>query len=197
MNKPQRIARARSREEIEELAWQTRAALGLRPFERVPVARVLEHVLPALIDDYEFCVEDHGKLGHAEAVTDFNKPVITFDERIYRDLEQDRPRPRMTGAHELGHLLMHTGKTFMAFLPRADARVNIERQADIFAAAFLMPECAFREVKSISDAMRRFGVSRDAACCRARSLRMHKLIRAKPAQGKKTKKKGYDTRRTP
>jgi hypothetical protein len=195
-SKAQRIAKPLTRDEVEEAAWNARADLGLRPFERVPVAHVLDLVLPHLFENYQFRVADRGSLGNAEAITHPVDPIITFDEKVHRELEQDRPRARMTGAHELGHLLMHTGQTFMAFMTKPDPRVDIERQADIFGAAFLMPECAFRQVKSISEAMRRFGVSRDAACCRARSLKMHWLIRGKAAP-KQLKKKGYSKRRTP
>ena len=43
MSSRQRVARPRSREEIEELAWQAREAFGLRPFDRVPVAKLLDY----------------------------------------------------------------------------------------------------------------------------------------------------------
>lgn len=192
----QRIARPRSRDEIEELAWQARSSLGLRPFDYVPVAKLLEHVVPELIPEYEFRVAEAGALGAAEAVTDVARPIITFDDRVYSDMCSDQPRPRMTGLHELGHLLLHTGQTGYAFMTVADPRVDVERQADIFAAAFMMPECAFREVRSIREAMRRFGVSRDAACCRARTLKMHRLIRGDKAPSR-AKKKGCSISHTP
>lgn len=191
-----RIALPLTREEIEELAWQTRAALGLGPFERVPVANVLEHVLPELIEDYEFRVEESRELAGAEAVTDAFRPVITFGLAAYNRLERDQPRARMTGAHELGHLLLHTGRTGYAFLRRRDSRLDPEWQADIFAEAFLMPECAFRRVRSITEAMKVFGVSKDAAWYRARKLKMKHLLQSGRPRWS-PKKKGYDKRRTP
>lgn len=191
-----RIAPPLTRDEIEELAWQTRSALGLAPFEQVPVAKVLEHVLPELIEDYEFVVEESRDMGGAEAVTGAYRPVITFGASSYDRLARDEPRARMTGAHELGHLLLHTGRTGYAFLRRRDMRVDPEKQADIFAEAFLMPECAFRRVRSIPEAMKLFGVSKDAAWYRARQLRMGHLIGIGKAKFS-PKKKGYDKRRTP
>lgn len=196
MTKQRRVAPPRSRDELEEMAWQARADMGLMPFERVPVARLLENVVPLLIGDFHIRVVERGKLGRAEAVTDSVKPFITFDEDTYNGLYRDQPRPRMTGAHELAHLLLHTGQTGFAFLRKRDQRVDVEWQADVFAAAFLMPECAFRQVKSIEEAMKRFGVSRDAACCRARNLKMHWLVSAKPAP-RRTKKKGHGKSRAP
>jgi Zn-dependent peptidase ImmA (M78 family) len=191
-----RIAPPLTREEIEDIAWETRDALGLLAFERVPVAKVLEHVLPELINGYEFRVEESRTLGGAEAVTDATRPVITFNASSYDRLARDHPRARMTGAHELGHLLLHTGRTGYAFLRCRDDRLDPERQADIFAEALLMPECAFKQVRSIKEAMERFGVSKDAACYRARKLKMMHLLgygrsRSSP------KKKGYSKRRTP
>jgi Zn-dependent peptidase ImmA (M78 family) len=191
-----KVAPPLSREDIEEIAWRTRATLGLGPFDRVPVVKVLEHVLPELIDDYEFRVEHSRSLAGAEAITDGYRPIITFGAEAYDRLARDNPRARMTGAHELGHLLLHTGQTAYAFLRRPDAKLDPEHQADIFAEAFLMPECAFRKVKSIKEAMERFGVSKDAACFRARKLRLKHLLNDK-APGWKFKKKGYDDRRTP
>lgn len=193
-----RIAPPLTRDQIEEIAWQARAAVGLGPYDRVPVANVLEHVLPELIPDYVFEVEETRKLAGAEAITNGFKPVITFSALAYDRLRRNEPRARMTGAHELGHLLLHTGRTGYAFLSRRDARLDPEKQADIFAEAFLMPECAFRRIRTIQEAMEGFGVSRDAACYRARQLTMRFLLHGpKLAVRKKGKKKGHDMRRAP
>lgn len=197
MNKGQRVAPPLSRGEIEEIAWIARRSVGLMPFDRVPVAKVLENIVPELIEGYEFRVAEAGELGGAEAITDAVEPIITFDVQAYRLMCREWGRYRMTGAHELGHLLLHTGQTGLAFMAKPDPRVDLERQADIFAAAFLMPECAFRQVKSIREATRRFGVSRDAACCRARSLKMWWLIDGQKKPQSRRKKKGYDKSRTP
>lgn len=192
----QRVARPRSRDEIEEIAWQARNSLGLQPFDRVPVATLLEHVVPELVEGFELRVAEPGALGAAEAVTDVSKPIITFDLRVYEKMCRDNHRSRMTAIHELGHLLLHTGQTGLAFMRKRDPRVDLERQADIFAGGFMMPECAFRRVRSIEEAMYQFGVSRDAACCRARSLKMQWLIVGRPAPSR-AKKKGCSKSHTP
>lgn len=194
-----RFAPPRTRGEIEEVAWRARHDLGLRPFDRVPIARLLDLVLPDMIEGYELRIAEHDALEGAEAITDVARPIITIDDHVYRDMCRDHHRPRMTGAHELGHLLLHTGrsaKTGLAFMPTRDRRTNFEKQADVFAAAFMMPECAFQQVRSIREAMSRFGVSRDAACCRARSLKMWWLISNSPPP-RRRKKKGYSRSRTP
>ena len=83
MTKAQRVARKRSRDEIEEIAWNARHACGLGPFDRVPIARVLEHVIPELIEGFEFRVVEPGTLGGAEAITNAAEPIITFDDNVY------------------------------------------------------------------------------------------------------------------
>lgn len=191
-----RVALPMVREQIEEAAWSARAACGLAPFDRAPMARILEFVLPELIPTFELRVIETQKLGQAEAITDASRPIITFGAATYTGLCKDQARSRMTAAHELGHLLLHTGQTGFAFLKKRHPSFDPERQADIFAAAFLMPECAFRRMKSIREAMRTFGVSKDAATCRARNLRMWEIIGGK-SKRPPSKKKGYDKRRTP
>lgn len=197
MAKARKVVRARSRDEIEELAWRARADLGLAPRDRVPVARLIEWVLPLVVPDFEMRVAEHGVLGGAEAVTDLHRPIITFSPLSYDELFRDRPRARMTAMHEVGHLLMHTQQPVgLAFMKKYDAYVDPEAQADMFASAFMMPEFAFREVRSIEEAMNRFGVSRDAACYRARALGMYRQLVVKRG-ALRPKKKGTSKRRSP
>lgn len=191
-----RVAPPLTIREIEEIATQVRNDLGFSASAKIPMAVVLEHVLPDLIEGYEFRVDDAGVLGRAEAITDGYRPIITFGASAYSELAKDRPRARMTAAHELGHLLLHTGRTGFALLRERDSRLDPEKQADAFAAAFLMPATEFKAVKSINDAMKKFGVSLDAALFRARKLKLWHLL---GGHRDKTlhKKKGHDMRRTP
>lgn len=157
------------------------------------MAKLLDLGLMGLINGYELRVAPDNDMGDAEAVTDLNKPVITFGATAYAALYRGEPRARMTGAHELGHLMMHSQQAVgLAFMKNDDPLVDPERQADVFAAAFLMPEAAFRRMTSIDEAMRYFGVSRDAATCRARKLRMNWLVigRRPPIVRTSAKKKG-------
>jgi hypothetical protein len=183
------------KEEIEEIAWQARADMGLAPFDYVPVARLMELVLPRLIEDYDFRVTDADMDG-AEAVTHPSKPRITFSERAYRGLCWDHKRERMTALHEVGHMMLHTGKVSFAFRRSTRNQRDIEAEADLFAAAFIMPECAFKRITSIKEAMKTFGVSRDAAYHRARDLKMWDLIEGRAEPGT-SKKKGHGKTRTP
>lgn len=191
-----RVAPRLSIYKIEKIADQVREALGISPSTKVPVASVLENVLPDVIEGYEFHVDDARQLGKAEAITDGFRPIITFGAAAYNQLAADAPRARMTGAHELGHLLLHTGRTGFARLEKRDPRLDPEKQADAFAAAFLMPASEFIKVRSIREAMDRFGVSRGAALCRARKLKLWHLLSGHRDRSM-TKKKGHGMNRTP
>lgn len=185
-----RVVQARSRKELERRAERVRADFGLKPDDRVDMAKLMDFGLIGLIDGYEMHVAENATLGAAEAVTDLLKPVVTFSARTYDALCRGDARARMTAAHELGHLMLHSGQPVgLAFSRRDDPQIDPERQADVFAAAFLMPERAFRKIRSIEAAMTRFGVSRDAACCRARQLGLYRQLVLK--KDLTTNKKGH------
>ena len=190
-----RVVRPRTRDQIEEEAWRAREFVDLRPFESVDVLNLFERVLPKMIPGFHIRVEEDAKLGGAEAVTHATKPIITLSERTHRGLELRRPRPQSTAIHELGHLLMHTGNFGYAFVTKYNPLIDPEKQADIFSEAFQMPECAFRRVSSVEEAMRVFGVSRDAATYRAKSLEMWGLRHDRRRMSRK--RKGYGIDRTP
>lgn len=74
---------------------------------------------------------------------DVENRVIEIDQRI---IDQTN-RFRFTVAHELGHIALHSeiDPNDTLFYEGAARRERFERQADRFAAAFLMPVSAFRQ----------------------------------------------------
>lgn len=164
------LVKARSRVDIETLARDVRGLFGINGDDRASMLPLLEHVLPEVMDGYEFRVVEDGAIGTAEAITDFMKPIITFTNSVYQRLRVANGRARFTAAHELGHLLMHTGRGV------GYARGNVkpyqcpEWQADAFAGAFMMPSNGFRGLSSVDEAAALFGVSRSAAQTRAKTL---------------------------
>ncbi|PFD01806.1 DNA-binding protein [Bacillus cereus] len=73
------------------------------------------------------------------------KQIVNGQERYYIVLGSDKKsavRRQFTAAHELGHLLMHDWITDIDELSKEQYR-EIERQADYFAAAFLLPKKSF------------------------------------------------------
>lgn len=103
----------------------------------------------------------------------------TFD--IYVSVMDTEERQRFTIAHELGHYFMHylpdtSGKPETKYYRKSYAQGGqIEYEANIFAASFLMPESKFRQrfeerEKNLGMVAEDFGVSIAAAEVRARSL---------------------------
>ena len=191
-----KVVQSRTRREVEQLAAETRIAIGLDLERRVSMLPILEQLLYDAIPGYDFQIEeDREMMGH-EGLTDCNRPIIKLRHSTYLGLERGEPRARFTAAHEFGHLLMHCRMpTYRPFTTERDPLRDPERQANIFAAAFLMPEAAFRRCRTVKEAMRRFGVSRDAATCRARYLK-HRFQQDRPILSL-AKNRGSSSRRTP
>ncbi|RKR76368.1 helix-turn-helix domain-containing protein [Frondihabitans australicus] len=118
---------------IDRIAADTRTAAGLTSTQVIPsVIRAAER-LGCLVLPLD------GELGRhlGMSLTVDGTPVIRV-ARPSRDPESDLPgdRQRFTVAHELGHLVLHAGATQPA-APAEAARM--EREANRFAAAFLVP----------------------------------------------------------
>lgn len=177
MDERRAIVARRSRASVEALAARDRQTLELGPFDRVDMAVLMDSVLPDMIKNFSLEVEFDHLMEGREAFTDLRVPTITFSNKTWDNLERNEWRSRMTAAHELGHLLMHTGR-WVGFVEDGlyDPLSDPERQADIYAAAFMMPEVAFRRSQSVAEAAHFFGVSKGAVGCRARNLGMGRAI---------------------
>lgn len=170
------VVAALTKAQIEQIAGEARRSLGLSPDQRVAMTPILEHVLYDVIDGYDFRVVEDRVMGPMDGHTDARRPIVSLKESVYHQLQQGDPRARMTAAHEFGHLLMHSTMPYgYASSATYDPLVDPERQAQIFAAAFLMPRSAFVKHRTVRSAMVAFGVSKGAALCRARHLR-HRLL---------------------
>jgi uncharacterized protein DUF955 len=168
------IVAPRSRKQIEDHALAVRRALGVPDDSAVDMLRLLELVLPSVLEDYSFEVVPNRELGEAEATTSMTERTIKMTESCYQAAREGQARYPFTLAHELGHLLMHTGnQAQMARGESVKPYVNAEWQADAFAGAFLMPANEVRRCSSISEISRRFGVSGAAAEVRAKVLNLN------------------------
>jgi hypothetical protein len=184
----------RSAGEIERMASTVRRHLGVPPDARISMQPILEHTLDLLFEDAHFEIEEDYKMAGAEARTSYYEPLITVAARTYRDLGRGEGRARMTIAHEIGHLMMHCLRPVaMNRSNFYDRHCDPEWQADVFAAALLMPKAAFRRCRTVGEAMKLFGVSRSAAITRAGWL--HHQFEDQPKM--KEKKKATPKRRRP
>lgn len=167
------IVAPRSRQQIEDYALAVRRALGVPDGAAVDMLRLLELVLPSVLEGYSFEVVPDRELGEAEATTSMTERCVKMGETYYDAARRGHARYPFTLAHELGHLLMHTGHPAqMARGNSVKPYMNAEWQADAFAGAFLMPANEVRGCTCINEIVRRFKVSRAAAEVRAKVLNL-------------------------
>jgi Zn-dependent peptidase ImmA (M78 family) len=125
---PARVPSVPARAGVEEAAAQARAALGVPPDEPIPnVTRALERAgvwvflldttVPKKLDAFSTWVGPH-----------LDRPVIAIGDGLVWD------RYRHTESHELGHLVMH-----QAAGDDPTSGEDLEKEADRFASAFLLP----------------------------------------------------------
>ncbi|HVV74626.1 MAG TPA: XRE family transcriptional regulator [Mycobacteriales bacterium] len=145
--------------QLEEIAHRTRSAMQV---PRGPVADVVD------------LLERHGvvviRLPLDTADVDaFSLPFADHPVVILGSDKGDRARSRFDAAHELGHLAAHQEQAW--------GLKEIEQQAHMFAAAFLMPASdihdelpTYADWPTLFDLKRRWQVSLAALLMRARTL---------------------------
>lgn len=153
-------------EEIEEIAIQTRHffGLGLGPISNMTL--LLEnHGIPIIFSNSSNKV--HG----------FSFGTTTGRKFIVADNKSSGCRARYSIAHELGHLILH--KTLdVNFLADKELFKLVEKQADHFASAFLMPLNTFpsefysSKLDALQRMKKRWKVSIAAIGMRAKQLNL-------------------------
>jgi hypothetical protein len=164
-----------SREEIKAKAFDWRYAFGLESTWAVDIPRILEHDLPKIIPGFALRVLLAEAMAGDEARTHHTVPAIDIRVDVYERLCAWDGRARLTAAHELGHLVLHSGES----RPRAVVEIKAntiprhrssERQAYDFAASFLMPESIVRQFDSPAELAAGCKVTPRAAEVRMREL---------------------------
>lgn len=186
----------RTRGQIEAIAAAVRAELGVSPDGRIAMQPILEFALDSLVEGAYYALESDREMNGAEGRTEGEDPVITLSASTYMRLNRGEARARMTVAHEIGHLLLHCGQRVFHFAENLDdVRFDPEWQADQFAAALMMPAEGFAKMRTVTQAMRTFGVSRSAAIRRASVVGIRLTDRGH--RFGRRKKKERNSRRTP
>jgi hypothetical protein len=155
--------------EIEQSADAFRDKLGL-PFDKVfNIVELLEFSVPKIIAGFILKTEPTDVLLKIEAYAAYDPPQIVVREDVCARARQDHPRSRFTLAHELGHLVLHSGDVF----PRIDmegqrsisipAKESTEWQAHRFGASFLMPRKLVEQFQNAAELARFCKVSASAA----------------------------------
>jgi Zn-dependent peptidase ImmA (M78 family)/transcriptional regulator with XRE-family HTH domain len=105
------------------------------------------------IIDLRYVLESNGMIVtsfvvSAEKIDAFSQRTIVNKGEVYMiaiaESGQTTARARFDMAHELGHILLHPWSEDLELISKEEFRAR-ERQANIFAGAFLMPEKTFRQ----------------------------------------------------
>lgn len=123
--------------DIEEIAEKARVHWGL---DNEPII------------DLRFTLESNGIIissfdADAEEIDAFSQRTTVNDEEVFMiaisSSGQTTARAAFDMAHELGHILLHPWSEDIELISKEEFRAR-ERQANIFAGAFLLPEKKFR-----------------------------------------------------
>lgn len=164
-----------SNDYIRRQALTLRYILGVENDAVTDVARILEHVLPEIAPGFLFRVVPDGEIGGDGALTSWGPPCISLEETVYLGLASQTPRYRFTGLHELGHLILHGGRTQARNTQQVrnvSARHSLERQANRFAVEFALPHAIIKDCKVPLDVAKLCKVSVETAERRMRELGM-------------------------
>lgn len=169
----------RSWKSIRTIANNFRKSVGLDQEASIPVMELVEDVLYTRLGLFRLEITDHSEMNGAEGFTDPSGSFMMIREDVYVKALSGDGRARFTVAHELGHMILHTGQPLLA---RAPSNHNLkpyelsEPQANKFAAELLMPPAYFKSTDTVSIVADRHGVSMDAARFHLKGLRKDGLI---------------------
>lgn len=147
--------RGRSIAEIESIAESIVAKHSPETLDGKSCFPVLGYIDGPLKDEYEvdFGVEELG-VGREGKLEDY---TLILDKAVYVGLCNNQRRARFTGAHEIGHAVLHAGELAVmndsargrpSLYRKEDIKpyLNPEWQANTFAGALLMPAAGVRAV---------------------------------------------------
>ena len=158
---------------IRNVANEIRKLFGLS-FQKIDMIRFVEFVLPEALSDFHYQILPENEMGEDEARTYPDKSFMEIREDVYLAATNGDRRAQFTLAHELGHLILHSGIDKQLSFARSGTEHKIyedsEWQADTFASEFLMPFDAAVKCKNAEEIYDEFGVSISAAEVRFRKI---------------------------
>lgn len=159
----------KSRAEIRRLANTIRTLSGVRYDAPFPIMRFVELVLPKMFPGFAIEVLPMSEMGNKHGETLPDRRIMRIREDIYERACRGG-RDRLTVAHEVGHLLMHSGLTVAMARNVSDypAYESSEWQANAFAGELLIPHDAVVGMRPREVAVR-YKVSESAAAKQLRS----------------------------
>jgi hypothetical protein len=167
---------ARSDAELRRIAERTKAESGVSRRRPVNILRCLQSGSVLTLYGRKklvFLVVEDSELEGADAKTEFSKGIVTITCRrsVCDRAMMGVGRDRMTLAHELAHAVLHhsvplfrlVGAAGASDLAQEGAHTSAERQAKVFAAAFLIHDEDAAKMSSAQEISEEFGVSLQAA----------------------------------
>jgi Zn-dependent peptidase ImmA (M78 family) len=157
---------ARSWAEIDDITESMRRKFGVLSNPYFDIVKLIETGMSDKLRmfDIEYLLIAEMPDKYAE-VTTCGK-VLRIRQDTYVNACAGRGQARFTLAHELGHLILHCGKTGVYALAsgqKVPGYSDSEAQANFFAATLLMPSKFFSKQDSVQSVMHRHGVSASAA----------------------------------
>lgn len=162
--------------DIRNTADEIRGFLQIKS-SRLDIVSVYDFALPEAGIVVDICTTDQLGEKHGETFPDAG--VIRIRDDVYEGAWNNQGRDRFTLAHELGHLVLHSGVALARGPGSGNHKLyeDSEWQADTFAAELLMPVKFIWANDSEYDLVERFGVSYDAARVRLAKLTEKGLLR--------------------
>lgn len=157
------VAVPRSRREIRRWAEVVRRLSGDGDNARFDIVRFVELKLPLLDEEATFVITDFLGPG-VHACTDVRERCIMMRPEIYDRAVAGHGRDRMTLAHEVGHLLLHTEVQLARRVGAGpiEAFRDPEWQAKAFAGELMVPRSLCPKEKHPAEIATLLGVSVDA-----------------------------------
>jgi|HigsolmetaAR202D_1030399.scaffolds.fasta_scaffold35927_1 Zn-dependent peptidase ImmA (M78 family) len=164
----------RSDEEIERVALYCRLTSDSADEWAPQIMQLIERLASRVSRFAGLRIEERpdADLPDAEAVALVQQRIIQVRASVLADAKRQVPRARMTLAHELGHIALDHVGTPKYRKAGAINSANVapyrseERQARVFAAAFLMPRALVLKCRSPEEVAERMAVSLQAAYIR-------------------------------
>ncbi|MDH3805263.1 MAG: ImmA/IrrE family metallo-endopeptidase [Gammaproteobacteria bacterium] len=163
-----------SRIKLRKVAMRVREVLGAKSDEFPSDA--FDLLLSGNFPEYKFDILPRSIMGRHHGLTEPDQKIIFLREDVYEGAMEGNGRDRFTFAHELGHLLLHSGNYLARYDPAEPKPTHrkfedSEWQADNFAAELLMPVSAVKSCADPNELMEVCEVSYKAAQVRFDVLR--------------------------
>ena len=166
-----------SRVEIRNFAREIRKAFHWDE-AYFPVVDIVDLVLPRMDDSFLLVIEEEDVMGadHGRTMPDQN--IIMLRQDVYDGACGGRGRDRMTIAHELGHLFIHSGLPLTRRISREEIPPfrSSEWQANCFGGELLISADHVGDCVCANDLVGKFGVSLEAATKQWREFKKAKII---------------------